>query len=198
MSTSSVILFISKSGHLIGLAGVTICLLFFYLQVVKLFVPGLGGWRAFRIERLFRLAQRFLWLSWLTGLSLIVALHPSSPAVTEVSILGNKLIIMLMLSFSTIGLDGLVKRLFLSIEGGREFITKLNQSIWFKVSFALSVSGWVSTIYLSFCYYQQQYSPEWIWLIALMVFSVVFALLISINDRWINLRSREEGMVQVR
>lgn len=198
MNTSSVIFFITKSGHLIGLSGAVVCLFLFYLQMIRLFVPRFSGWSAFRIERLFGLAQRFLWLAWLSGVSLLVILFEASPGVARAPILGDKIVILLVLSVSMIGLDGLVKRLFLSIEGGRELISQGNQSIWFKACFALSVGGWAATLFLGYCYYKQQYSQGWMVVIAVIAFSIVFAILLGINDSWVNLRSRRESLVQLK
>ncbi len=192
MDSLSIITFITHSAHLIGFIGCVICLLFFYVQLMCLFIPGIGVWNGFRLSRLLGLAQRFLWLLWLTGISLLISQHTSGEISFRNPILASKLLILLTLSISTIGLDGIVRRLFYSVEGARKLFVTHREAHFLKFSLAMSFASWGAMIFVAYCYFVGAYSHGMLVITSITLFSLTLALMLPVNDRWINnMTSRE-------
>jgi len=192
MDSLSVVVFITHAGHLIGFIGAVVCLLVFYIQLLCLFIPSIGIWNGYRISRLLGLVQRFLWLIWLTGISLLITQNEAEVGSFRSPLMGAKLLVLLGLSVSTIGLDGIVRRLFISVEGVRKMLATHREANFLKMSVALSVASWGATIFVAYCYFTGLYSHGLLGLIAVVLFALVLAFLLPVNDRWLNSMSSRE------
>lgn len=198
MDSLSVITFITLAGHLIGFVGCIVCLLYFYVQLCCLFIPAIGVWNGFRISRMIGLVQRFLWLVWLTGVSLLIAMHVEEAGSFRSPLMAAKLILMLGLSLSTIGLDHIVRRLFVSVEGTRKMLVTHREANFLKLSLALSVACWGATVFVAYTYFTGLYSHGLLSLIGVILFAVVLAFLLPINNRWLNAMSSREMVSELK
>ncbi len=186
MDSLSILIFITRAAHLIGYIGCVVCLLFFYVQVVCLFVPSVGFWNGFRLTRLLGLIQRFLWIIWLTGISMLISQHNAEAESFQSPLIASKIVILLVLSISTIGLDSLVRRLFYSVEGARKLFVTHREAHFIKFSLAASFACWGAVLFLAFCYFIGSYSHGMLILFGVLLFSLTLAFLLQMNNRWIN------------
>ena len=193
MNSSGVLVFVTQAGHLLGLAGVMVCLLLLYYQIFQIFLPRPEQWRSYKISRLLMLVQRFLWLTWLCGVSLLMTANMYGSGWKSSNILFDKVIVLFLLSLTTLGIDLLVKRLFNSLQGGNKVFSSPLDAIGFKFCFAASISLWFATLYLIYCYGRQLYTPGIAVLLASGTFIVVFSILLSLNNRWLNTVSSKDS-----
>ena len=186
MNTSPVFVFITQSGHLIGLLGVVVCLALLYYQIFRVFSPRPGNWRSYRISRLLLLVQRFLWLTWLCGISLLMTANIFGPQWQQSHILFDKLFALFLLSLTTVGLDFLVRRLFSAYQGGKPVISGWREGVLFKVCFALSIAVWTVILFMAWSYTTDNYSSGLAIVSGLSAFVVVVCLLLAVSNKWLN------------
>lgn len=174
------------------MAGMLVCLLIVHAQLPRMFLPGLGGWSSFRVTRLQGLLQRFLWLTWLTGMALLINVDPSvyergSP------VLRDKLLLLFLLSASTLGLDLVQRHAFMAREGGARFLRGPRDGLLIRLSLAVSLAAFAGAIYLLYGYMVGAYRPGLMLLIVGAGFAVTFGPLLLLDDRWINTSAGSAG-----
>ncbi len=198
MDFLSVIAFITHAAHLIGYVGCVICLLIFYIQILCLFIPGVGIWNGYRISRLLALVQRFLWLIWLTGLSLMISANAESEGDFRSPLMASKLVTLFVLTVSTIGLNGIVRRLFYSVEGARKLFATHREANFLKLAVAVSTGGWAAMVLIAYAYFVGSYSHGVLGVASILVRCIVLACLLPINDRWINMMTSKEMVSEMK
>jgi len=112
-------------------------------------------------------------------------------------LLASKIIILLVLSISTIGLDSLVRRLFYSVEGARKLFVTHREAHFIKFSLAASFASWGAVLFLAFCYFIGAYSHGMLILVGVILFSLALTLLLQMNNRWINNMTGPEAIKEL-
>ncbi len=110
----------------------------------------------------------------------------------------DKMTILFFLVLSTLGLGFFTKRLLISLQGGGRILESLVESLLFKCTFALSVASWSCLVFVVYCYANQRFSHGILLMVGLLSCSVVLALLLGINDRWINARTYRDDVVEIK
>lgn len=174
------------------MAGMLVCLFIVYIQLPRIFLPGLGGWSSFRVTRLQGLLQRFLWLTWLTGIALMMSVDSAVLAQGDV-VLRDKLLLLFLLSASTLGLDLVMRHAFMAREGGVTFLRGVRDGLMIRLSLAVSLTAFAGALYLLYGYMTGEYRPGITLLIGSIGFPTSFALLLALDDRWVNFNVQSAG-----
>lgn len=184
----SMVYYLTFAGHLVGVAGCLVCLVLFYWQLVRLFAAKGDSRSNFRLTRLLVLVQRFLWVAWLSGVSIYMSRYLETGLWLQSPLMADKLVLLFLLSLSTIGLDRLRVRWLLAREGHEKIFDSVAVSVVLRVSVALSTSSVCTAGYMVYCMATGHYSHGQAVLILLRSFCVILALVIVFNDQWIEQR----------
>jgi hypothetical protein len=168
------------------MAGLLACLLVLYWQLPRLFLPALGGWSSFRLTRLLGLLTRFSWLTWLSGIALMVDAAGSMAAEVVSTVYRDKLVFVFLLSISGMGLDLLVRRAFLAREGGVDLILGVADGLWMRFALGLSFAGFSAMGYFVYAYVTGIYSSGMMAFVATLAGCTVCAVFLLLDDRWLN------------
>ncbi len=186
MNTIEIIGFLLRAAHLVGLAGTLVCLPLLYWQVPRVFLPSLGGWSSFRINRLLGLLHRFLWLTWLSGIALLMSSLPATGDHMLVPLVRDKMTLLFLLSLSGMGLDLVLRRAYMASEGGAMFVRGALDGIWMRFALALSIATFCALAYMLVSWVSGDYAPAMAQLVGIVAGSLLFATMLMLNDRWLN------------
>ena len=178
------------SAHFVGLIGLLVCLLQLYWQIPRIFLPALGGWSSFRLTRLLGMLTRAGWLTWLSGLALMMGRSGSISQSDMLPVYRDKLILVFLLSLSAMGLEMIVRRGYMAREGGMGFVRGIADGLWMRFAMALSLSMTSALVYLLVGYLTGSYTSAMMVLTGTVVGCLCLGFFLLVDDRWLNGYSR--------
>ena len=186
MNTITIVNQLLLSAHLVGLIGSLVCLVLLYWNIPRVFLPSLGGWSSFRLTRLLGMLTRSCWLTWLSGLALMMVGTGSVSQTFMMPVYRDKLLLLFLLSISGVGLELLVRRAYMARESDVYFIRGVADGLWIRFALALSLAVFCALVYLLFGYVTGSYATAMMTLVGVLAGCLGLAFFLLIDDRWLN------------
>ena len=190
MDTIKIVNQLLLTAHFVGLISLFVCLLLLFWQIPRIFLPALGGWSSFRLTRLLGMLTRAGWLTWLSGLALMMGRSGAISQSAMLPVYRDKLILVFLLSLSAMGLEMIVRRGYMAREGDVGFVHGVVDGLWMRFSMALSLSMASALVYLLVGYLTGSYATAMMVLTGTAVGCLCLGFFLLLDDRWLNGFSR--------